>query len=272
MWGFNPMNRPLVRTLLVDDDHDVMTYLKDTLKGFSRCSPVMDWVSNGEDAIEQIARVEYDVILLDQRLGERSGIDFLPEFRRLRPLLPVIVLSNFAQRDINLPQGVSDFIAKKDITPDTLERAMLLALRPPVTSTGNMELFLTEYVRSTVEQTRELKRIGDGVEGLNLQIQKDIQGMRVEIETLQKESVLRLDAMKDSLDATQEMIEGVNKHIFFKIMDWVKDNPRLALAVLLAFVFISLLTVVISQTLNVTSINALRGEIPSGQGDSSDVD
>jgi len=76
--------------LLVDDDLTVRQSLEQvlTLENF-RVVPV----SNGHDALREFGETRIDIVLLDLNLGEESGWDTFDKLKRIRPYLPVIIMT-----------------------------------------------------------------------------------------------------------------------------------------------------------------------------------
>lgn len=100
------------RILIADDDETLCYLLKEELvnEGYS-----VDVVYDGKDAIENLKKRYYDVLLLDLEMREIHGEKVLAYVRDNHPALQVIVLT--AKSDIRtaidcLKQGAYDFITK----------------------------------------------------------------------------------------------------------------------------------------------------------------
>lgn len=79
--------------LLIVDDHEVV---RAGIKRVFDDQPGMAMFGEAGDAGEALDRVrkeEWDAVVLDISLGERSGLDVLKELHQLRPRLPVLILS-----------------------------------------------------------------------------------------------------------------------------------------------------------------------------------
>lgn len=103
-----------MRILLVDD-HAVVR------AGFRRIlSDVYEDLecgeaSNGTDAMAQIRGSTWDLVVLDISLPGRSGLEILKEIRQLRPRLPVLVSTMYAEDQYALRSfraGASGFVTK----------------------------------------------------------------------------------------------------------------------------------------------------------------
>ena len=101
--------------LWVDDEIDLLQpyiiYLKD--KGYEVLT-----ASNGEDAIEAISRQRSDVsiVFLDENMPGMSGLETLQEIKRLRPEVPVVMITKSEEEHI-MEQAIGGKIADYLIKP-----------------------------------------------------------------------------------------------------------------------------------------------------------
>jgi DNA-binding NarL/FixJ family response regulator len=95
---------------------------------------VVGEAEDGEQAIEQAERLQPDVILLDLSMPRRTGLDALPEIKRVAPNAKVIVVSGFVSSMIAaevLARGADGYI-EKGVDPDAIS-----AMIEEVATTGN---------------------------------------------------------------------------------------------------------------------------------------
>ncbi len=123
------MDSPL-RILLIDDDEDDFVLARDVLTDTMRQPFTATWASSYAAGLAAIQAQPFDVILLDYRLGERTGILFLrePQVQSLRA--PIILLTGQGEREIDLEAmqaGAADYLPKHHLA-DTLERTIRHAL------------------------------------------------------------------------------------------------------------------------------------------------
>jgi DNA-binding NtrC family response regulator len=80
------------RILIIDDEAGIRESLDTmlTLEGFT-----VTLTSDGPSGLEQLARNEYDLLLLDLALPGESGLDLLPRIVEMYPKLPVIMITAF---------------------------------------------------------------------------------------------------------------------------------------------------------------------------------
>jgi two-component system, NarL family, invasion response regulator UvrY len=88
----------MTRILVVDDSEQVRRSVLAVLAAAVTDLAVGEAGSAGE-ALARIARDPWDVVLLDLSLPDRSGLETLRDIRRLRPALPVLVMSFHAEAE-----------------------------------------------------------------------------------------------------------------------------------------------------------------------------
>jgi DNA-binding NarL/FixJ family response regulator len=101
--------------ILIVDDH---TVVRDGIKRMFDEPP--DTVTFGEattarEAIQLVSEQEWDVVVLDLALGDRSGLEVLQEMKKLHPRLPVLVLTMYAEEQYArraFKAGASGYITK----------------------------------------------------------------------------------------------------------------------------------------------------------------
>ena len=84
-----------MKVLVVDDEplaRDRLRRLLAAVQADAECF----FASNGEEALEQVAVTEPDLLLLDIRMPGMDGIETLHEIKKNHPLLGVIILTGYA--------------------------------------------------------------------------------------------------------------------------------------------------------------------------------
>ena len=71
-----------IRIFLVEDDEDDFIIIRDMLLDIPHWRCHLDWVSTVSQAMERVASSDYDVCLLDYRLGEKDGIEVLKSLKK----------------------------------------------------------------------------------------------------------------------------------------------------------------------------------------------
>jgi len=125
------MDETAFKVLLVEDDEDDYLITRDLLSEMTPMTVELDWVSRGEDALPAIRSNRYAVVLLDYRLGERTGIDVLREAVAAGCKTPIILLTGQADHEVDveaMKTGAADYLIKGRIDAALLERSMRYAI------------------------------------------------------------------------------------------------------------------------------------------------
>jgi DNA-binding response OmpR family regulator len=110
------------RILTIEDDPAIRRGIIDALQfaGYETLE-----AADGESGLEMAVRREFDLLLLDLVLPRRDGLEILAEVRRLRPRLPVIILTargDEADRVRGLRDGADDYVVKPFNVKELLAR------------------------------------------------------------------------------------------------------------------------------------------------------
>jgi DNA-binding response OmpR family regulator len=101
-----------MRILIVEDEPNLASVVQRGLEGQGYQAPVAE---TGEDAILMVRTEPYDLVLLDIALPDTDGHEVLASIRRLRPDLPVIMVTardDVASKIEALDGGADDYITK----------------------------------------------------------------------------------------------------------------------------------------------------------------
>jgi len=119
-----------MRILVVEDQVDMGALMSERLE---RSGYLVDRVGMIADAREALHAYDYPVLLLDRRLPDGDGLNFLPETRTLRPnirVLMVTALRSLDDRVNGLDAGADDYLIKP-FAPDELLARLRASLRRP---------------------------------------------------------------------------------------------------------------------------------------------
>jgi DNA-binding NtrC family response regulator len=114
------MDQPKPKILVVDDDPDILTLLRQRLE---QLEYAVSTAATGMEALGKLAGEHPDVILLDLRLPRLSGLDVLKQIKQSAPELTVIVMTAYAsvEKAVEaMKAGAHDFLTKP-LTPGHLE-------------------------------------------------------------------------------------------------------------------------------------------------------
>lgn len=117
------------KVLVVDDDPVVGRSFDRVLtgKGYAVIS-----ASDGEEALEKLAREDYDVVFTDIKMPGMNGIEVAARIKATRPWLPVVIVTGYGSEENESrakSAGVSAFL-RKPLSPDMIEQSAQAALVP----------------------------------------------------------------------------------------------------------------------------------------------
>jgi two-component system OmpR family response regulator/two-component system response regulator MprA len=98
--------------LLVEDEDDVASFVE---QGLEEEGYAVSWVNTGQRALEYVRQSGIDLVLLDIRLPDLSGLDVCERLRLHRPELPVMMLTALdavEDRVKGLRAGADDYLPK----------------------------------------------------------------------------------------------------------------------------------------------------------------
>jgi len=113
--------------LVVDDDKGHRTMLRTLLGGWGYA---VDEADDGSRAIEKVHERPYDLVLMDVRMVEVSGLEALPAVKQYNPSIPVIIMTAYSSVETAveaLKKGAYDYLTKPfdfDELKLSIERAM----------------------------------------------------------------------------------------------------------------------------------------------------
>ncbi len=98
------------RILIVEDDQDVLLVLGDRLESFGH---LVTTVTNGREAVDEITRSQYALVMMDIMMSEVDGIQALRSIRSMGLEVPVIMITANKEKAIaSLAEGAQAYIIK----------------------------------------------------------------------------------------------------------------------------------------------------------------
>ncbi len=121
---------PRLRVLLVEDDEDDYVLTRALLAEAEGARFELQRARTVAEALGAIRTQPPDVVLLDYRLGEETGLDFLGRLP-VDLSTPVILLTGQEERAADvaaMKAGAADYLVKGEVTPGMLERSIRHAI------------------------------------------------------------------------------------------------------------------------------------------------
>ena len=141
----------MTRVLVVDDEQSVCIACSRVLEaeGYR-----VDHALSGRQGVEKVATGDYDLVLLDLKIPDLSGMDALAEIRGLRPEVTVVIITGYAtiQTSIEaIKKGAFDYLPKP-FTPEELSLVVSRAVEDRRLRSENASM-KRELVHLAVRQT-----------------------------------------------------------------------------------------------------------------------
>ena len=125
------------RILIVDDEETIRILLAETLKPLG-CE--IETARNGEEAIRQIRKTCYDLIITDYTMPNMDGLELTRKINKINPAIPILVFSGAGPNEELLKSGALACIKKPLNIPEIQMISQVIlsdALCPlPVTETA----------------------------------------------------------------------------------------------------------------------------------------
>jgi two-component system copper resistance phosphate regulon response regulator CusR len=151
-----------MRILIVEDEARIRSFLA---RAFEAEGFQVDVVEDGEHGLERAVAGSYEFVILDLLLPGHDGLEVLSELQRLRPELPVLILSartDLATKLRGFELGAFDYLDK----PFSLDE-LLARTRVQLRRTHGADGATLRAGRLALDLTRRQARLGDVVADLS---------------------------------------------------------------------------------------------------------
>lgn len=127
------MTSDIAASILIVEDNPADAYLaKKTIRRIVDAVYDVHCVNTLQEGVTLLNSQRFDAVLLDLGLPECSGLDTLRNLCRLHPGVAIIVVSGGDSHRIAtkvIEEGAVDYLAKSQLNPDTLQRAISKAIQ-----------------------------------------------------------------------------------------------------------------------------------------------
>lgn len=144
-----------LKRVLIADDH---VLLRDGLRQVVDSTVdmiVADEASNGQEALNKIRENSYDVVVLDVSMPGRDGLDILTEIKRIKPDLPVLILSSHPEEQYALRvyrAGGAGYISKMSPKSEIINALQKAAMGKKYINPKFAECFLSGLANANQEK------------------------------------------------------------------------------------------------------------------------
>jgi two-component system, NarL family, invasion response regulator UvrY len=116
--------------ILIADDHEIVRAGLRQFIAIEEDMEVSGEAESGTQAIDMARAGEFDVVLLDISMPDKNGVDTLKSLKHLRPNLPVLMLSGYAEEQyaINLIRaGAAGYLTKESAAQELVKAIRLVS-------------------------------------------------------------------------------------------------------------------------------------------------
>lgn len=128
-----------IKILIVEDEKNQRILLKKILESEKY---IVEEAEDGNKAIDKFKQIDFDIVLLDQRLPDINGIEVLKKLKYINPIIPVIIVTAFANvKDaVNaMKEGAFNYLTKP-VDPDEISLILKNAAETLFLKRENIEL------------------------------------------------------------------------------------------------------------------------------------
>ena len=212
--------------LVVDDNEDIRDFVRLVLEpeGYK-----VTEAADGTSALDQIAKSEPDVIILDLSIGQPDGLDVCRSIRK-SSMVPIIILTSHndeVDEAMCLAMGADDFIAKP-VGPRVLILRVATQIRHSRARQGALGRVLTAGALKLDLEARELRVVGTRVALTRIEFEFVQLLIREPKRVFTREQII--EAIGGSVDfSSDKLIDTHASRIRIKIRD--AGGPEVLIAV-----------------------------------------
>ncbi|HEU0265571.1 MAG TPA: response regulator transcription factor [Geobacterales bacterium] len=145
----------LVKNIIIADDHMIFREGLKQVIATTSTMVVSGEASNGQELLQKVQEKSYDLVILDISMPGRNGLDMLLELKKLRPKLPVLVLSMHPEEQYALrayKSGASGYLTKGSPTSELVDALQKLLLGKKYVSRDLAEALVSNLEESTTTE------------------------------------------------------------------------------------------------------------------------
>src|SRR5947207_2950825 len=151
-----PVLNPPKSILWVDDEGELLEPHRIFLrsKGYT-----VEWASNADDAIELLRRRPFDILLLDEQMPGKRGLEVFRDVRELAPTLPVVMVTK-SEEDSTLKEAIGANIRDYLVKPINPRQVLTVVTRilegPRIRQQAIARSFVERFRAIELERERNL--------------------------------------------------------------------------------------------------------------------
>lgn len=122
--------KELINVLIIEDDEDDYFIARSLLSKTSTLKCNVEWARDYDEGLTTLIRNQFDICLIDYRLGARDGLQLLNEADERGVVTPMILLTGQGDYEVDIRAmmaGAADYLVKGQIDALLLERSIRYA-------------------------------------------------------------------------------------------------------------------------------------------------
>ncbi len=256
-----------VRVLLVEDDRDDRGLVADLLGDSKRARFIIDDADDGETAQKKIKKNRYDVIMLDYRLPDMTGLELMEWLATNHFRVPVILVTSHGDTRLQadaIEAGFCEYLEKGTFNAEVLERTLMYAIglhdrQTRTGDSGGVGLLVQELVGLTRESVTAQTKTAHEMAELRSDLKEDVEGLRGDIKGLKTHGETQVAAiLKEFKKGPWEKGK--------ETLTWIVAHPWASLVIVLVLALLITLVVLLIGVLDADKIQQLRGASESAAG------
>ena len=136
-----------MRVLIVDDERNIRRTFSLALESMNH---EVSTASSGRDALDELQRANFDVVFLDLKLSQESGLDVLEEIVRVSPQSFVVIVTAYASVETAVEamrRRAFDYLPKP-CTPEQIRHVLSNVERTNKRSSGVWRTWNRDWLRA----------------------------------------------------------------------------------------------------------------------------
>ena len=124
------MHSESLHVLLLEDDEDDYYLTRDVIDSIENASYEIVWCDTFDKGLQALKEQDFDIALIDFRIGGRTGIDFLTTAKADGIEVPMVLLTGLQDYEIDIAAskaGAVDYLNKDDLDAAMVERTIRFA-------------------------------------------------------------------------------------------------------------------------------------------------
>jgi CheY-like chemotaxis protein len=251
--------------LIIDDDQEDAVLLTEFLKQAGRFKSIPKIVTSYREGMSCLKDgTKYDVVLLDYKLPDGDGLEFLAEARRLHFRFPFVIVTNYNANNLGvqaLEAGAVDYLEKGKITPDTLERTCLYAISLNEKRLQNgggpgVGPLIETLVDLTRESVSAQTKTSEELRHFQTAMAKSFENLNTCI------THHNADCEQRSQRLTEE-VKGITK--FRWLLDWIAKHPGVTILIVILLLIAAVTGVALLASVDTDKVREIRDATESVQ-------